>query len=126
MKFYFKRQNKFQCIKKLPLLSCLVTGEALRHAQSKQNCELSLLNLQACCWERLLVPKAAFSLFCTASGFVLSPVSEHDRSTSEPVRDVFTYLVYDCFHGLQSLGEKHRRETNKFLKYLHMQHAKEW
>lgn len=112
MKFHFKRQNKFQCMKKLRLLSCFVTGEALRHAQSKQNCGLSLLNLQACCWELLLLLKAEFSFFLTASGFGLSPVSEHDRSMSELVRDVFIYLVCDCFHGLESLGEKHKRETN--------------
>lgn len=47
-------------MKKLRLLSCLVTGEALRHAQSKQNCGLSLLNPQACCWELLLLLKAEF------------------------------------------------------------------
>lgn len=99
-------------MKKLPLLSCLVTGEALRRAQSKQNCGLALLKNQACCWELLLVLKANFSFFYTTSGFGLSPVSEHDRSMSELVRDVLIYLVYDYFHCLEKLGEKHKRETS--------------
>lgn len=98
-------------MRKLPLLSCLVTGEALRHAQSKQNCVVSLSKVRLAVGIAVVL-KADFSFFYTTSGFGLSPVSEHDRSMSELVRDVFIYLVYDCFHGLESLGEKHRKETN--------------
>lgn len=56
---------------------------------------------------------------------VYLPVSEHDRSMSELVREVFIYIMWDFFHYLESLGEKHKGETKEFLKYLHVQPAKE-
>lgn len=63
---------------KYTLLSCLLAGETLGYAQSKeekvlQDCGLSYPNLQACSWELLLVLKAEFSFFLTPKGFGLSP-----------------------------------------------------
>lgn len=91
-------------------LSCYWRGLETCPVQTELCCVI--IKSQACRWELLVVLKADFSFFYTTSGFGLSPVSEHDRSMSELVRDVFIYLVYDCFHGLESLGEKHRKETN--------------
>jgi len=84
--------------------------------------QISRLGVVNCC----LCSKLNFLFSLTIVGLVyVQSVKMTVACQLELVRKVLIYLMLDCFHDLESLGEKHKGKIKELLQHLCVQPAKD-